>query len=275
VLFGCSDATEPTSPPPLDVAVLRSSVPAAALNPAAPKLIVSVPDAMGDVFGVTPFDIARMDLIFDRTTGAYEITVRTHAGRPFDGAFRINVNLYNVDAPYYFSDALNDFNLTSPASTLVLSGAYFALRFWQPGQRVYTNSLFPGAPKPPGISWYRGGASVLPMSCYLCQEDLFAFVDLSQPAIVEVFESSDQVSTLQDEVADLLAQGVLSPDQADGLLTKLAAILDKIEKGQLKAAANQLGAFSNQVSAFANAGVLTEAQAKRLMDAAAYAAAQL
>jgi hypothetical protein len=66
VLFGCSDATEPTSPPPLDVAVLRSSVPAAALNPAAPKLIVSVPDAMGDVFGVTPFDIARMDLIFDR-----------------------------------------------------------------------------------------------------------------------------------------------------------------------------------------------------------------
>jgi hypothetical protein len=36
-----------------------------------------------------------------------------------------------------------------------------------------------------------------------------------------------------------------------------------------------LGAFSNQVSAFANAGVLTEAQAKRLMDAAAYAAAQL
>jgi hypothetical protein len=108
-----------------------------------------------------------------------------------------------------------------------------------------------------------------------CPEDVISFADLSQPAIVEVFESTDQLGLLQEEVNDLLALGVLSPDQADGLLTKLAAILDKIAKGQLKAASNQLGAFANQVSAFANAGVLTAAQAKHLMDAAAYAAAQL
>ncbi|MFA6165263.1 MAG: hypothetical protein WC700_01470 [Gemmatimonadaceae bacterium] len=259
----------------MDAAVARSAVSASALGPGAPKLIVSVTDAMGDAIGSVPFDVSRMDLIFDRTTGAYEITIRTHPSGPFIGAFRINLNLFNIDALSYFKDTGNDFNLSSPVPTLVLSGPSSLLTLWQPGEHVNTNSLFPGAPNPPGSSVFRSGVGELPLCGFLCREDLIAFVNLAQPAIVEVLESSDQVGLLQEEVNDLIAQGVLSPAQAEGLLAKLAAILDKIEKGQLKAASNQLGAFSNQVSAFANAGLLTEAQAKHLMDAAAYAAAQL
>lgn len=277
VLFGCSDASEPIAPQTLEAAALRSSAPAAALNPAAPKLIVSVADAMGDAFGTVPFDVSRMDLIFDRTTGAYELTVRTHPSGPFRGTLRININLYNLDAliPFYDNDVGNTFNVSSPVSTLVLSGPFSALRLWQPGQRVNTNSLFAGAPLPPGSLLFRSSVLALPSCGFLCGEDVIAFANLAQPAIVEVFESSDQVSLLQDEVNDLLAHGVLSPDQADGLLTKLAAILEKIANGQVKAASNQLNAFSNQVSAFANAGVLTSAQATHLLNAAAYAAAQL
>lgn len=277
VLFGCSDATEPTSPQTLEAAALRSSVPAAALDPAAPKLIVSVSDAMGDAYGTVPFDVSRMDLIFDRTTGAYELTVRTYPGGPFLGTFRVNINLYNIDAliPFYDNDVGNAFNLSSPVSTLVLSGPYSALKFWQPGQRVNTNSLFSGAPLPPGSTLFRSSVLALPSCGFLCGEDVIAFATLAQPAIVERFDSSDQVSMLQDEVNDLLAQGVLSPDEAQGLLAKLAAILDKIERGQVKPASNQLGAFSNQVSAFARTGVLTAAQAQRLLDGAAYAASQL
>ncbi len=277
VLFGCSDASEPTAPQTLEAAALRSSAPAAALNPAAPKLIVSVADAMGDALNGMSVDVSRMDLIFDRTTGAYEITVRTDPSGPFSGTFQLNVNLYNVDRLSWFtdSDPGNGFVLSSPLPTIVLPGTAQLLRFWQPGERVNTNS-YGGTPKPPWVKFYRSSVIRLSEPCSnFCVEDMIAFANLAQPAIVEVFESSDQVSLLQDEVTDLLAQGVLSPDQADGLLTKLAAILERIANGRVKAASNQLNAFSNQVSAFANAGVLTAAQATHLLNAAAYAAAQL
>lgn len=276
VLFGCSDAPQPTSPQLSEVAVARSVAPGAALGTTASRLIVSIPDAMGDMYPGTSIDVSRFDLLFDRTTGAYEITVGTYASGPFVGTFRINVNFYNIDALSFFQRTYgNTFTLAGPVSVMKLTGTAPLLTLWQPGHRVNTNSLFPLAPLPPNSTMFRSQVWALPTCGFLCGEDLIAFPIFAQPAIVEVFSTTDEMNALQDAVAVLLAEGVLTADQADGLLTKLAAILEKIANGQTKAAKNQLSAFVNQVNAFVNAGVLTAAQAQPLLNGAAYAASQL
>jgi hypothetical protein len=62
------------------------------------KYTVSVTDPINDRVGADfPIDVSKMDLTLDPGTGDYEIVLRTHTGFPFIGAFRININLFNVD----------------------------------------------------------------------------------------------------------------------------------------------------------------------------------
>jgi hypothetical protein len=140
------------------------------------------------------------------------------------------------------------------------------------GNRVYTNSLA-GTPNPPGVSLFRSSVSDEGL---FTSEDVIAFADLAQPATVAAFLSpAEQVGQMLEEVKGLVASGILTRSQANGLLAKLAAIQAKIERGQSGAARNQLGEFGNQAEAFGRAGVLPQNEAQHLLDEAVSAAVQL
>lgn len=87
-------------------------------------------------------DVTGMFFGFDAMTGDYEITLTASADDPFRGPFRINVNLFNPDTgstaqdPAFFQDLLNDFNLTAPSTSIVLTGSNPRLKAWEAGDRV-------------------------------------------------------------------------------------------------------------------------------------------
>lgn len=87
-------------------------------------------------------DVTRMVLSFDNATGQYEITVTASSDDPFVGPFRINVNLFNPDTgstaqdPAFFQDQLNDFNLSTPSTSITLTGSNPRLKAWKQGDRV-------------------------------------------------------------------------------------------------------------------------------------------
>lgn len=243
---------------------------ASALSPTTVKSAVSVTDPIDDRYGADfLIDVSKMDLTFDPRTGDYEIVVRTHTGFPFSGVFRININLFNVDAGSFFSDALNDFDLVSPTDSILLTGTAGELTTWQVGDRVYTNSLA-GTPNPPGSTLFRSAVGSIDAG-FLSSEDVIAFADLAQPALVSAatLTPAEQVNLMLDEVKGLVASGALARSKANGLLAKLTAVHSKIERGQLAAARNQLGAFANQIKAFSRAGVLSQSDAQPLLDQAA------
>ncbi len=62
-----------------------------------------VEDPLGDSTG--SIDIRRMEMRWDKATGAHQITFFATGQAPFHGAFRINVNLFNVDDGSFFQDA--------------------------------------------------------------------------------------------------------------------------------------------------------------------------
>ena len=73
---------------------------------------------------------------------------------------------------------------------------------------------------------------------------------------------------LIDPVNALVAAGVLNQGQGSGLLRKLDAAGQALDRGNATAAINQLQAFINQVEAFINAGTLSPAEGQPLIDAA-------
>src|SRR6266516_6960310 len=107
----------------------------------AAQVAFSFIDAVGDV-GFGSVDLVRMDMTFDNTTGAYRIDLYADQSKPFVGEFRVNVNLYNPDAhsadpaAQWFTDNLNDFNLTEATTNLTLSGEDVRLVSWNVGDRV-------------------------------------------------------------------------------------------------------------------------------------------
>ena len=78
----------------------------------------------------------------------------------------------------------------------------------------------------------------------------------------------DPIESLIDQVEALVAAGVLTQSQGDGLLDKIQQISAKIEAGQTAAACNQLSSLINQVSGFISNGTLTPDQGQPLLDAA-------
>jgi hypothetical protein len=100
-------------------------------------------DPVGDHTGIV--DVVRMDFTFDDATGAYTIVLTADPANPFVGEFRININLFYPDTgttarnPSYFGDTGNDFNLSSPGSTIELTGTRVSLMQWVEGDRVATS----------------------------------------------------------------------------------------------------------------------------------------
>jgi hypothetical protein len=262
--IGCSDRSA-VAPEQYALALDRAASNGATL------LTISVTDPIGDHTGA--IDVTRMLMDFDPATGDYEIVLKADPANPFDANFRVNMHLFNVDDPSLFSDALNDFLLGTPTTTLILSGVSSALTGWEAGDQVFTNSLG-GTPNPPGSSLFRSTVSNFPIG-FLTNEDFIAFADRTQPASVQILIAEIRAQRLADDVQDLVDAVTLTQDQADGLLDKLNAILEKIADGRVRPAANQLQAFINQVKGFVNAGVLTATDGQQLIDAAQAAIDQL
>ena len=172
-------ALAPTAADPSAGVAAQPEVPSLALSAVRP-LQIAVNDPAGDNTG--PIDVLRMTLRFDDVTGAYEIRLHASASAPFLGDFRVNINLFNVDANSFFQDTVNDYSLTSPTTTLTLTGSSAQLASWSAGDRVHTNSLF-GTPNPPNSTLYRTSVSSVPHG-FLTNEDYVAFADPTRPATV-------------------------------------------------------------------------------------------
>lgn len=73
---------------------------------------------------------------------------------------------------------------------------------------------------------------------------------------------------LDNQVQNLVNQGVLDKGNSNALSVKLQAAIEKINQGNNKAAINQLQAFINQVEAFIKVGRLSQADGQQLIAAA-------
>jgi hypothetical protein len=82
------------------------------------------------------------------------------------------------------------------------------------------------------------------------------------------WQSTGAADLLQGAIENLLADGILTPDQSSGLMDKLDAASRSIGESKARAACGQLGAFINQVHAFINNGTLSVDVGGALMDAA-------
>jgi pullulanase-type alpha-1,6-glucosidase len=86
---------------------------------------------------------------------------------------------------------------------------------------------------------------------------------------------AEQLDLLLRDVAELVADGALNGGQGNALSAKLEAALQQVERGNLTPARGQLQAFVHQVEALLWTGVLTEEEAKPLLDAAGIALGSL
>jgi len=232
----------------------------------ADQLTFSYTDPVGDQAGA--IDVTKMTVVFDNATGDYEIVLRATAANPFVGLFRVNVNLFNPDtAPSNssFRDVLNDFNLATATTKLTLTGTNGNLLAWNAGHRVAANTLA-GLGNPPGSSFFRSTVTNFPIG-FLTNEDAIAFGPAGGTTI-KVFTPQDAIDLLLGDVGSLLEEGLLTQDQADGLIDKLGAAVASMNRGNTRAACNQLHAFTNQVNAFINAGILLQDKGQELIDAA-------
>jgi hypothetical protein len=120
----------------------------------AAPLLVSVTDPVGDNTG--QIDVIGMDFEFHNETGNYTILLTATDAEPFAGDFRININLFNLDVattaddPSLFQDTINDFSLSVPSASLLLSGTNSRLLSWELGDRILLNNLPDGTPHPDG-----------------------------------------------------------------------------------------------------------------------------
>lgn len=263
-----------------DVAVIEAT--ADNLNPVASLLTLTVDDPADDNTG--SIDITRMQMDLDPATGDYEIRLDAHPTRPFAGAFRVNINLLNVDVDVQFSDAANDFDLAADVPRLVLTGTSAKLVGWSAGDEITTNSLCNtgpdprfscstfSVPNPPGVSLFR--STVLESFIFLADEDVIAFADYAQPAILQMLTPQQRLVRLGNDVLWLVDAGILTEDQADGLTDKLVEAALKLFAGRERAAIQQLRAFMRHVRGLVPAH-LSEAEGALLLDQARALIAQI
>ncbi|MCB1738916.1 MAG: PEP-CTERM sorting domain-containing protein [Gammaproteobacteria bacterium] len=139
---------------------------------AAFAVVLSFSDPTGDSTGAV--DVIGMDLDINETTGAYEATIRAAAAAPFVGAFRINLNIWNVSLDEFFQDTFNDYNLGAPQTELVLSGTDANLTDWMASHTIVTTTLA-GFGNPSGTSFFRSSVADLPFSGTCVAEDIIGF----------------------------------------------------------------------------------------------------
>ena len=82
------------------------------------------------------------------------------------------------------------------------------------------------------------------------------------------WQPTGSVDLLKGAIENLLAEGILTPDQSDGLMGKLDAAISSISRSKTAAACGQLGAFINQVHALVNNGTLSVEVGQALIDPA-------
>ncbi len=271
-VVGCQDET-PVGPPLTDAAAATSSAPTPDLEP---PLSLTVVDPAGDHTG--PIDVVRMEMGFDDGTGDYEISLTASAAAPFDGDFRVNINLFNVDANSFFQDVVNDFTLASPTPTLVLAGTSSVLTSWGQGDRVHTNSLG-GTPNPPGVSLFRSAVST-PPSGFLTNEDFIAFLDETVPAVIELSDEPEPpppACGLIDQVTDLLdqfvAEGKIAVADAAALQASLDTSCKALVNGRKRRTYRFLQQFLSDLRSLWDEGGIaaSHSEAEILRDAAAEA----
>jgi len=131
---------------------------------AAPDSFFALYDPVGDQTGLV--DVVRMDFSFDGATGDYTILLTADVANPFQGDFRININLFNPDTgttaqdPSYVTDTYNDYYSVSPVLTFMLTGANARLLSWDIGDRVASSSTVFGSPD--GVSEFKSAVNELP-----------------------------------------------------------------------------------------------------------------
>lgn len=98
-------------------------------------------------------DLTEMFFEFEKATGDYSIRFTADPAHPFDSDFRINVNLFNPNGSplVLFQDTFNDFNLSVPTTTMILTGTNAMLLEWSAGDRVAVNWE---AGRPPGVTFF-------------------------------------------------------------------------------------------------------------------------
>ncbi|MBP7052349.1 MAG: PEP-CTERM sorting domain-containing protein [Phycisphaerae bacterium] len=131
---------------------------------AAPDSFFTLDDPVGDQTGLV--DVVRMDFSFDSATGDYTILLTADAANPFQGDFRININIFNPDTgtmaldPSYFTDTYNDYYSVWPVLTFTLTGTNTRLLSWDIGDRVASSNTVFGNPE--GVSEFKSAVSELP-----------------------------------------------------------------------------------------------------------------
>ena len=240
----------------------------AAASASAASLIFTYSDPVGDSTGT--IDVTQLVVIYDSVTGQYKATLTATNAQPFLAGFRVNLNLFNpsrLPAHSYFGDTLNDYNLATAKTKLILTGSNPSLPFWQVGDVVATNTAASGGQNPPGSTLYRCNVLSTPFGGFLTNEDAIAYGPTGT-ATIRLATPQDLVAALMDDVQILLEDGVVNGAQANALVAKLSATLASLNNSNTTPACNQVQAFMNQVQAFMNAGTLTQAQGQALLDAA-------
>jgi len=79
---------------------------------------------------------------------------------------------------------------------------------------------------------------------------------------------AEGVESLDGNVEDLYAAGVLSKGESNALTSTLDAALKQVGSGKTTPAINQLGAFINKIEALVQSGKLSEDEGQALIDAA-------
>jgi len=73
------------------------------------------------------------------------------------------------------------------------------------------------------------------------------------------------IGGLIQDVQGLLQAGILTADQANGLIDKLTAAISGLNAGNLRSTCGQMKAFVNQVNAFMRSGIVTFVQGQALL----------
>jgi hypothetical protein len=147
-------------------------------------LFFSFDDPVGDQYpdsSSNPFDVdvTKMDFTFDDSTGYYEIVFTADDANPFQGDFRINVNLFNLDTgttaqnPSFFQDTFNNYDLSTAVSTKTLTGTNTRLLEWDIGDRVIPTSVS-DLGLPDGTFSFRTHVADLPDFAWYVNEDIIA-----------------------------------------------------------------------------------------------------
>jgi hypothetical protein len=95
-----------------------------------------------------------------------------------------------------------------------------------------------------------------------------------QVAVV-VLDARQGIDLLIEKVNELVASGLLRPGPAGGLIAKLEAAAQQLDKGQTNATVNQLEAFINQVNGLVATGQLSSTDGQLLIDCASQIVAAL